>query len=63
MATDPTNIYKQALEELEKIIANPYLIDREYNHRRADTIICALLRTRGHNDIVDAYDQIEKYYS
>ena len=65
MSTDPTNIYTQALEELEGIIAkqnsNSYS-DYEQNHIRADRVLCEVLRARGHNELVDAYQQISKWY-
>ena len=62
---DPTNIYTQALEELEEIITrqNTNQHDQEIEHIRADGVLCAVLRARGHNDIVDAYEQITKWYA
>ena len=61
---DPTNIYKQALEELEEIIKDQVTCrrDAEKAHRRADKILCAILRARGHNELVDAYEQVIKWY-
>ena len=61
---DPTNIYKQALEELEEIIAkqNTNQHDQEVEHIKADRILCAVLRAKGHNELVDAYEQISKWY-
>lgn len=62
---DMSNIYTQALEELEEIIKEQQTavyLDTEENHIRADRILCAILRARGHDDIVDAYTQILKYY-
>ena len=63
MATDPTNIYKQALEELEEIIAKQNIKNKERNHIEADSILCEVLRARGHHELVDAYQQISKWYS
>ena len=37
--------------------------DQEMAHVYADEVLCTLLRNMGHNDIVDAYDNIGKWYS
>ena len=37
--------------------------DQEMAHVYADEILCTLLRNMGHNDIVDAYDNIGKWYA
>lgn len=37
--------------------------DTEMAHIRADEVLYTLLRNMGHDDIVDAYDNIEKWYA
>lgn len=37
--------------------------DQELAHKYADNVLCSLLRSLGYNDIVDAYDEIGKWYS
>ena len=37
--------------------------DQELAHVYADDVLCSLLRSLGYNDIVDAYDEIGKWYS
>ena len=37
--------------------------DTEMAHIRADEVLCTLLRNMGYNDIVDAYDNIGKWYA
>lgn len=39
------------------------ICDTEMAHVYADRVLCTLLRNMGHNDIVDAYDNIGKWYS
>ncbi len=38
-------------------------VDLEQPHRNADKILCDLLHKLGHGDVVDIYDDIEKWYS
>jgi hypothetical protein len=62
---DITNIYEQALKELEEIVARqkrPDVIDDEHDHLEADRILCVILRSQGHNKIVDTYESISKFY-
>ena len=37
--------------------------DTECAHGRADEILCELLRELGYSDIVDAYEDIDKWYA
>ena len=37
--------------------------DTEMAHPLADGVLCTLLRNLGYNDIVDAYEDIDKLYS
>ena len=37
--------------------------DQEMAHIHADEVLCTLLRNMGHNDIVNAYNNICKWYA
>lgn len=37
--------------------------DPESGHVRADEALCALLRGLGFDDVVDAYEAVEKWYA
>lgn len=39
------------------------VFDTEMGHIHADDVLCTLLRNLGYNDIVDAYERINKCYS
>lgn len=39
------------------------VFDTEMAHIHADNVLCALLRNLGYNDIVNAYERINKWYS
>jgi hypothetical protein len=53
---------EQALEELKKL-ADSGSYDFEVLHSRADDILCELLTALGHKDVVDAWEQIDKWYA
>lgn len=56
---------EQAIEAL-KPLAEPSIWDvgaTEVAHKQADQILCALLRSLGHGDVVDAWERIDKWYS
>ena len=48
--------YLKRLKECEEY-------DAESAHGRADEILCELLRELGYSDIVDAYEDIDKWYT
>ena len=48
--------YLKRLKECERY-------DTECAHGRADEILCELLRELGYSDIVDAYEDIDKWYA
>lgn len=37
--------------------------DREYSHIAADDILCAVLKHLGHDELVEAFHDIEKWYA
>lgn len=37
--------------------------DTEMNHVRADDVLCDLLRSLGYGDVVDAWEDISKWYA
>lgn len=45
--------------ELEKILEN----DEPEDHEIADDLLCKLLRRLGYDEIVDIYEDIEKWYA
>jgi hypothetical protein len=54
-----------ALQALKNIIAGqqtPYC-DEETDHGNADAILCEFLTHLGYSDIVDAFDEIRKWYA
>lgn len=53
-----------AMERLKAIIAGAEIKrDPEGAHVDADQVLCDLLRALGCGDVVEAYDQIEKWYA
>ena len=55
------NVSVDNATELLKYIED--MCDTEMAHLYADEVLCRLLRNLGHNDIVDAYENIEKWYA
>jgi len=51
----------RALKMLEAIKASKG--DMESDHVQADNVLCELLRSLGHEEVVDAYDKISKRYA
>jgi hypothetical protein len=49
-------------EALAAMTALRLLYDRQRAHAEADEILCSLLRFLGHDDVVEAYDDLEKWY-
>lgn len=37
--------------------------DTEAAHRNADKVLCALLKTMGFDDVVEAWEKVEKWYA
>ena len=52
---------QEALISLESIINNQD--DVEDDHREADQVLCELLSELGYDDVVNLYQQIEKWYA
>lgn len=55
-----TGIRKEALKRLEEL---RYSTDTESAHSTADAILCELLELLGYEDIVMAYEAIDKWYA
>lgn len=53
-------VVADATEEMEALIEND---DTEVAHLKADDILCELLRDLGYNTLVDAYDEVAKWYA
>ena len=50
---------EQALKEL----AECDKLDTECAHLNADEVLCQLLRSLGYDDVVDAWDKLDKWYA
>lgn len=48
-----------ALQKLEDCVNSD---DPAVAHREADEVLCELLRTLGYADVVDAYEDVRKWY-
>lgn len=51
---------EQAITELNELAKSG---NTEGVHVAADIVLCQLLTALGYNDVVEAYDKIEKWYS
>ena len=51
---------EQAIKELEEWQSCG---DYEIAHSRGDDILCKLLKTLGYEDVVEAWDEIPKWYA
>ena len=51
---------KNHLEKLQQLKFND---DTEMVHVKADEILCELLSELGYTEIVDAYNELEKWYA
>lgn len=49
-----------ALEALRECNANG---DIEMAHMNADAALCAFLRELGHDDVAEAFEEVEKWYA
>jgi hypothetical protein len=53
---------EEALERLSEV-SEKLGDDPEAAHSQADMILCELLRSLGYGDVVDAWDDMEKWYA
>jgi hypothetical protein len=52
---------QEIIKELNEL--SMYSGDTEMNHECADDVLCNLLIDLGYQDVVDAYNEIDKWYS
>lgn len=50
------------IEAMDELDATCFTGDPELDHRRADSILCKFLRDLGYDDLVDLYEQVERYF-
>ena len=50
-------------EAIKRLMALVESGDVEASHIEADDILCALLRSLGYEDVVAAWDDVEKWYA
>lgn len=55
-------IYQKSLARLNELVFKKYP-DEEEDHSEADVILCDMLNALGYNDLTDAWDNVEKWYS
>jgi len=51
---------EEAIEKLKKLAGSG---DVEAAHGEADEVLCELLRALGYGDVVDAWEDVEKWYA
>lgn len=51
---------EQAIKELKKAQIGG---DHEAGHEAADKVLCEFLISLGHDDVVDQYHKVEKWYA
>lgn len=51
------------IEVMDEMDVTCFTGDPELDHKRADNILCRFLRDLGYDDLVDLYEQVEKYYA
>ena len=51
---------EQAIAKLKALVGSG---DVEIAHGEADGVLCDLLRALGYGDVVDAWDDVEKWYA
>ena len=59
---DTTILRLQVIENLMRTKNHPNS-DNEIKHANADMYLCNFLRDLGYDDVVDVYEQIEKWYA
>lgn len=50
-------------EALKKLADAKYNPDKEVAHIRADEVLCELLHGLGFDDVVEAFESIDKWYA
>ena len=55
-------LYQKSLARLKEL-ANKEYPDEEEDHGECDRILCDMLNALGYNDLTDAWDNVEKWYS
>ena len=55
-------LYQKSLSRLKELVNKEYP-DEEEDHSEADRILCDMLNALGYNDLTDAWDNVEKWYS
>ena len=51
---------EEALSKLKELVGSR---DIECAHAYADDVLCDLLKSLGYQDVVEAYEQIDKWYA
>lgn len=51
------------IEAMDDIHATCFTGDTVVDHVRADSVLCRFLRDLGYNNLVDLYEQVDKYYA
>lgn len=54
---------QKADENLQKMKALEGITDLESSHWDADEILCDMLNSMGFNELVDAYNKLDKWYA
>jgi len=57
---DKSNYYQGLKKEMEECVDNG---DTEAAHSDADDILCRLLHHLGYDEILDLYDEVNKWYA
>ena len=52
----------RAMQEMQELV-DMGNADPEASHGRADDVLCAFLRHLGHDDLVDLFDKVDKWYA
>jgi hypothetical protein len=63
MAFEGSGHVNKAKEEALRVLAECSSLDTEAAHRHADGALCDLLIALGHEDVVLAWREIEKWYA
>lgn len=52
---------KACLGDMRELVIHPN--DQERDHCEADDILCKLLRAHGHDELVDLFEKLDKWYA
>ena len=52
---------EQALQQMQRLVDEG--ADTEGDHMDADRILCEFLKTLGHGDLVDVYDELDRWFA